>query len=72
MSIGAADSQYGGDGLRFRRTRREADDSRHADGTPREMSYPSGNTRELLGHAPEALRRIYRRGYQYQKAGVML
>ena len=37
-----------------------------------EMVYPSDNTRELLGHAVEALQRIYRKGYEYRKAGVML
>ena len=36
------------------------------------MVYPSDNTQELLRHALEALQRIYRRGYGYGKAGVML
>lgn len=30
------------------------------------------NTQELLRHAVEALQRIYRKGYEYRKAGVML
>ena len=36
------------------------------------MVYPSDSTREPLGHAAEALQRIYRKGYGYRKAGVML
>jgi DNA polymerase V len=36
------------------------------------MVYPSDNTQELLRHAVEALQRIYRKGYEYRKAGVML
>jgi len=36
------------------------------------MVYSSDNTHELLRHAVEALQRIYRRGYDYRKAGVML
>ena len=34
--------------------------------------YPSDNTQELLRHAVEALQRIYRKGYGYRRAGVML
>jgi DNA polymerase V len=37
-----------------------------------ETVYPSDSTQELLGHAVEALQRIYRKGYEYRKAGVML
>lgn len=37
-----------------------------------ETVYPSDNTRKLLRHALEARRRIYRKGYEYRRAGVML
>jgi DNA polymerase V len=37
-----------------------------------EAIYPSDNTQELLRHAVEAVQRIYRKGYEYRKAGVML
>lgn len=37
-----------------------------------EMIYPSDSTQELLRHALEALQRIYRKGYEYRKAGVMI
>ena len=49
-----------------------SDGPQYANSVTLEAVYPSDNTQELLRHAVEALRRIYRRGYEYRKAGVML
>lgn len=37
-----------------------------------ELPYPTSDSRQILQAAGSALQRIYRQGYQYQKAGVML
>lgn len=37
-----------------------------------ELVYPSDNTQELLQHALEALGAIFRRGFEYRRAGVLL
>ncbi|WP_331280508.1 DUF4113 domain-containing protein [Halomonas sp. BC04] len=37
-----------------------------------ELPRPTDDSREILHAASEALQRIYRKGYQYQKGGVML
>ncbi|RCV89856.1 Y-family DNA polymerase [Billgrantia montanilacus] len=37
-----------------------------------ELSRPTDDSREILDAAGNALQRIYRRGYRYQKGGVML
>lgn len=37
-----------------------------------ELPYPTNDSRQILQVAGSAVQRIYRQGYQYQKAGVML
>lgn len=37
-----------------------------------ELPYPTNDSRQILQAAGSAVQRIYRQGYQYQKAGVML
>lgn len=37
-----------------------------------ELPYPTDDSRQILQVAGSAVQRIYRQGYQYQKAGVML
>ena len=37
-----------------------------------ELTRPTDDSRDILSAAGEALQRIYRKGYRYQKAGVML
>lgn len=44
----------------------------HSDSATLELLYPSDNTQELLQHALEALGRIFRRGFEYRRAGVLL
>jgi len=44
----------------------------HADSATLELVYPSDNAQELLRHALEALGRIFRRGFEYRRAGVLL
>lgn len=44
----------------------------YANAATLEMVYPSDNTQELLQHALEALRRIFRQGFEYRSAGVLL
>ncbi len=51
---------------------RFSSEAQYANSVTLEMIYPSDNTQELLRHAVEALQRIYRKGYEYRKAGVML
>jgi hypothetical protein len=36
------------------------------------LPYPTSDTAELIGHAADALRRIYRPGPHYAKCGVLL
>ena len=56
----------------FIQTGRFAEGPHYANSATLEMVYPSDNTQELLRHAVEALQRIYRKGYAYRKAGVLL
>ncbi len=56
----------------FIQTSRFSPEAQYANSVTLEMVYPSDNTQELLRHAVEALQRIYRKGYEYRKAGVML
>src|SRR5215207_9958381 len=56
----------------FIQTSRFSAEAQYGNSVTLEMVYPSDNTQELLGHAVEPLQRIYRRGYEYRKAGVML
>lgn len=56
----------------FIQTGRFAGEPQYANSVTLEMVYPSDNTQELLRHAVEALRRIFRPGLEYRKAGVML
>ena len=44
----------------------------YANAATLEMIYPSDNTQELLKHALEALGRIFRPGFEYRRAGVLL
>lgn len=56
----------------FIHTGRFSAEAQYGNSVTMEMVYPSDNTQELLRHAVEALQRIYRKGYEYRKAGVML
>lgn len=56
----------------FVQTGRFAHGSHYANSRTLEMVYPADTTQELLRHALEALQHVYRRGYEYRKAGVML
>ena len=56
----------------FIQTSRFSAEARYANSVTLEMVYPTDSTQELLRHAVEALQRIYREGYEYRKAGVML
>jgi DNA polymerase V len=56
----------------FIQTGRLSDGPHYSNSVTLETVYPSDSTQELLRHAVEALQRIYRPGYDYRKAGVML
>lgn len=56
----------------FIQTGRFSEGAQYGNSFTLEMVYPSDNTQELLRHGVEALQRIYRQGYEYRKAGVML
>lgn len=56
----------------FIQTGRFAEGPRYAKSITLELVYPADATAELLRHALEALQRVYRDGYEYRKAGVML
>jgi len=56
----------------FIQTNRFSAEAQYANSVTLEMVYPSDSTQELHRHAAGALQRIYRRGYEYRKAGVMM
>jgi DNA polymerase V len=56
----------------FIETSRFDQNHHYANSATMEMLYPSDSTQELLRHAQEALSRIYRKGYGYRRAGVLL
>jgi DNA polymerase V len=56
----------------FIQTGKFSDGPQYENSATLEMIYPSDSTPDLLKHALEALQRIYRRGYEYRRAGVTL
>lgn len=44
----------------------------YSDSVTTEMAYPTDSTGELLGWALRGLEGVFREGYRYKKAGVML
>lgn len=56
----------------FVQTNLHHSDHPYSNSTTVKMIYPTASTQELLRYALEALGRIYRQGYDYRKAGVML
>jgi DNA polymerase V len=56
----------------FVQTNLHDSDHPYSNSTTVKMIYPTASTQELLRYALEALGRIYRQGYEYRKAGVML
>lgn len=47
-------------------------DAQYGKGAYQPLSQPSSDTSVLMQHAMRALKQIYKEGYQYKKAGVML
>jgi DNA polymerase V len=56
----------------FISTNRFSADPQYSNSATFELAYPTDSSEELLGWALKALERIYRPGYRYKKAGVML
>lgn len=56
----------------FAQTSRSSVEAQYGNSATLTTVYPADSTPELLKHAVSALRRIYREGYDYRKAGVML
>jgi DNA polymerase V len=56
----------------FVHTDRFADGPQYYNAGTHTLAYPTDSTQELLGCALDALERIFREGFNYRKAGVML
>lgn len=56
----------------FIETGSHAPGPQHVGATTIKMVYPTNSTQELLQQALEALGRIYQRGYDYRRAGIIL
>jgi DNA polymerase V len=56
----------------FVETSSHASGQQHVGTTTVKMIYPTNSTQELLQHALDALGRIFRRGYDYRRAGIIL
>jgi DNA polymerase V len=56
----------------FAETSWHASGPQHVGATTIKMIYPTNSTQELLQQALEALGRIFKRGYDYRRAGVIL
>lgn len=56
----------------FVSTNRFSADPQYSNSKTFELAYPTDSTQELIGWALKALGLIYRPGYRYKKAGVML
>lgn len=47
-------------------------DEQYSNSATRELAFPTDTTQELLGHALALLESIYREGYHFKKAGILL
>lgn len=56
----------------FIKTNKFSDDPQYSNSATSRLSVPSSHTPELISHVHNGLERIYRAGYRYKKAGVML
>ncbi|MFH0864673.1 MAG: Y-family DNA polymerase [Bacteroidota bacterium] len=56
----------------FVMTNRFSDDPKYVNFKTLHITIPTNNTPELIGHAVKLLKLLFKKGYKYKKAGVML